>query len=61
MGLLGTVTEAVSGDRSPSAAEETFAYRCVSCGERFELPKSQMTAARCPDCGSRNVKDAGDR
>ncbi len=54
MGLLGTFTSALG---TPNA-EETFSYRCASCGVAFDLPKTRMVGVRCPDCRSMDVRVA---
>lgn len=59
MGLLGSISRAIRGSSEPGT-EDTFSYRCASCGQEFDLPKTRMIGVRCPNCRSMDVRDAED-
>lgn len=56
MGLLSSISDVLTGERSPGSDEETFEYRCATCGDDFELPKTRMIGVRCPSCRSMDVR-----
>lgn len=59
MGLRDALRSLLPGDEPPSSAE-TFRYRCRDCDAEFESPRRHVTDARCPDCGSADVRVADD-
>lgn len=57
MGLFGSIASVL-----PSrSAEDSFSYRCASCGSEFDMPKTRMVGVRCPDCRSMDVRVADDQ
>lgn len=57
MGLFGSITSVL-----PSrSVEDSFSYRCASCGSEFDMPKTRMVGVRCPDCRSMDVRVADDQ
>lgn len=57
MGLLSSISEVLQGNPD----EETFRYRCVTCGEVFEMAKTRMIGVKCPSCRSMDVRVAEEK
>jgi len=55
MGLLSSITDAISGESGGN--DDVFSYECATCGTEFDLPKTRMIGVRCPDCRSMDVRD----
>jgi Zn finger protein HypA/HybF involved in hydrogenase expression len=57
VGLFDAVRNLLSGGgRATGEDEETFEYRCRDCDSEFESTRPHVTAAKCPECGSNDVR-----
>lgn len=62
MGLFDAVRDLLPGNGRETAGSdgETFEYRCRDCDREFESTRPHVTAAKCPGCGSDDVRVGDD-